>query len=165
MAWVSADHIAPRGGSYEPARQFDFMVEFGMLPGIEFAVQSTNLPNISTEPIEIPFMNETRKVAGKIVVEAGELIVRDYIEPDVAALVNSWRDRVVDVKEGKIFRAADYKSDGFIFTYDGEGNEHQLWRLTGCWPSSVNYGQLDYGTSDQIQITISIQIDKAWKIA
>lgn len=158
------DQIAPRQGSYEPAKSFNFSVIFSELgPDVELAVNSMSLPVISTEPIEIPFMNETRKVAGKIMVEVGELTVRDYIDPDIAGLVENWMGKVRNVKEGKIYKARDYKSDGTIYTYDGEGNIHQQWRLVGCWPTNYNPGQLDYSASDQVLITLSISIDKAYK--
>lgn len=163
MAWQNADRIAPKEGGYEPQKQFAFSVSFTNLDSsVELAVQSANLPVITNEPIEVPFMNETRRVAGKIMVEAGELTIRDYVDPDIAAKVEDWRGMVSDVKAGKIFYASAYKCDGTLQCYDGEGGVTKQWRLVGCWPSNVNFGQLDYSTSDQVQITMTVQYDKAY---
>lgn len=166
MGWRNADEIAPKGGSYEPVRQFSFTAYFQYLGNdVELAVMSTNLPTVTNDPIIIDYMNESRKVAGKTVVQDGDITIRDYIDPDICAACDEWASRVRSVKEGKIYRAADYKCDGEMVLYDGEGNLHKRWKLIGCWPSSFNPGQLDYSASDQVQITLTINIDKAYVVS
>jgi len=163
--WRSADHIAPKGGSFEPARQSSFMILLERLgEDVELSVNSGNLPQNSLEVMTIPFMNESRKVAGKITVAETSLVIRDYIQPDTAQKVWDWFSQVADFQNGKIHYAATYKCDGEIITYDGEGQQHHSWKLVGCWPSAVDPGALDYSSSEQILITITLQIDKAWKL-
>jgi hypothetical protein len=164
MAWHSADHIAPKEGSFEPVRAYDYTVMFSKLKDIDLHVRTANLPTITNEPIEIPYMNETRKVAGKIAIEAGELTVGDFVDPDTAKLIEEWRGLVSDVKMGYVYNATTYKDDGELYLYQGNGTLIRTWKLIGCWPSNVNFGSLDYSSSDQVQITMTIQYDKAYML-
>ena len=35
------------------------------------------------------------------------------------------------------------------------------WELAGCYLSNVQYGDLNYGTSDMVQVTMQIRYDNA----
>lgn len=39
--------------------------------------------------------------------------------------------------------------------YDGCGGRLETWKLSGCWPHSVNFGELCYSSSDEIDIEVT----------
>lgn len=52
----------------------------------------------------------------------------------------------------------------FVTTYDLlDGNEQVIeeWILEGCWIQNVDYTNLDYATSEAVQITLAVRFDHA----
>mgnify|MGYP003668084127 CR=1 FL=1 len=67
-------------------------------------------------------------------------------------------------------KAADDKHAGNVYkftmkieTLDGtaDANPYDTWTLAGCYLSNVQYGDLNYGTSELVQVTATIRYDNA----
>lgn len=167
---MGADHVAEANGRYEPQRPFNFKL---VLPQdvvddaetVELAALSFTVPNISNEPITIPFLNEDRKVAGAATFENATLVVVDYVDPNVLQSLQGWRDRVYDPETGGVGLARDYKRDASLkmFGPDDQDSFSRLWRLVGVWPQSVQHGEFNMGTrTDYKQVTAIFSIDRAF---
>lgn len=50
----------------------------------------------------------------------------------------------------------------FITMYDGCGQELERWTLENVWPSEVDFGELDMGSSDVSTITMTLKYDRAF---
>jgi hypothetical protein len=50
----------------------------------------------------------------------------------------------------------------YIKMYDGCGNELERWTLENVWPSEVDFGELDMGTSEAAMITLTLKYDRAY---
>lgn len=159
---VNADHIAPQDGGYEPLRVNCFEIEFYGVPGIEtlsLAISTANFPGNSNEPIEIPFRNQVRKVAGAARVEEFAISFRDYVDAQIHQAIMTWRRLVYDPATGRIGRAAVYKRAGAAFLFGPEGETERSWSLVGAWPQNDPPLALDSGSSEQLLLEVTFQLD------
>lgn len=163
MVTVSADHIlaATSAGAYEPQRQNNFTVEIPLLgEEVSLALQSMNFTNVSTEALEVHYMNEKRYWAGKTNYEPFTMEVFDAIDRSVAKKIDAWHKKVYDPKTGCIFLAKDYKQEGSLILVDGCGTTTREWKLVGLWPSGINYGQGNMETAEKVMISLTLHVDK-----
>ena len=65
---------------------------------IELACDSTGLPTVSNDPIELDYGNSQIKVAGKATTDDITVAVKDFIEPDVENILWQWRMKVYNPK-------------------------------------------------------------------
>lgn len=154
----------------EPLRQFDFEVLL-TLPGVDLtsitlAVETAFLPNMTNEEIELPFWNSRIWVAGKANYETGTMTIRDFVDPNTAAAVGIWYDRVYDHQNGgTIGLQVDYKAQGSFLVYsvghDG-GVPVRTYALEGVWPTSLNYGTVDYTANDIVKMELTVRYDAAY---
>lgn len=126
-------------------------------------VKSFPLPKETTEVNTLDHFNQQIKLAGKTTFDGGELVIHDAIEKDVEILFRKWRNRVYNASKGTVGYAADYKINGIISEYSPNGETARQWELVGCWPSTVNYGELDYETGGYKDITATIVYDWAYR--
>ena len=155
---MGADHIAQGGGEgkYEPQRPFNFQLVLSDVPGdkeIKLSVLSFSVPNISNEPIVIPYLNEDRKVAGAVTFETANLVCVDYIDPNTLDFLQQWRDLVYAGNEdgdGGVGKASDYKKDGDL-------------QMFGLWPQSLQHGEFNMGSRTEYkQVTLILSVDRMY---
>jgi len=163
----TAGHLASMAGAYEPQRQMDFEVELELggnpdfSEAITLSVDVGFLPNESNEEIELHYLNDKVWVAGKYSVDAGTLTCKDIINAPTAEAIAYWRSLVYNHENGKIGLAKDYKKQGSILLYSSEGSATRTWNIEGAWPQAVNWGTLDYSSSEKNQIELTIRYDRA----
>lgn len=130
---------------------------------LTFLVKSFPLPKESTEVNTLDHFNQQIKLAGKTTFSGGELVIHDAIDKDVEKLFRQWRRQVYDAVSGTVGYASDYKLSGIVTEFKPNGTEGREWTLEGCWPSDVNYGELDYETGGYKDITATITYDWAYR--
>jgi len=163
LADLTAAHIAAQQGSFEPQRGNNALVRFDIDPEglLVFAVSTFPLPKLHNEPLELQYLNETRKFAGAHTVDDMDFTFTDYIDNPVALKLLSWYQRVFDLYNGKIGLARNYKSRGDLTLYGPNGEFDRRWELIGCWPSSFDAGDIDMSSGEPVKINMTITIDKA----
>ena len=127
-------------------------------------VKSFPLPKESTEVNTLDHFNQQIKLAGKTTFDGGELVIHDAIDKDVEIIFRKWRNQVYNASKGTVGYASEYKLDGYITEYKPNGDGGRKWKLIGCWPSNVNYGELDYETGGYKDITATIVYDWAYRV-
>ena len=127
-------------------------------------VKSFPLPKERTEVNTLDHFNQQIKLAGKTTFEGGSLVIHDAIDKDVEVLFRRWRKTVYDATTGKVGYAADYKTNGYVIEYSPNGEKARKWKLIGCWPSDVDYGDLDYETGGYKDLTATITYDWAYRV-
>ena len=58
-----------------------------------------------------------------------------------------------------------FGSDFTIVQVKGDGTPAEKWKLNNPWISSVEYGDLDYGAEDLVELTLTIVYDSAQPVA
>lgn len=124
-------------------------------------------PSMSMEPVEIPIYNSTIYYAGKPKWETTTVNIRDDSLGSVSKLVGEQIQKQFDfLQQASAISGIDYK---FItrceITDGGNGTAApeilETWELYGCFLSQVNYGELNYSSSDPATIQMTIRFDNA----
>lgn len=120
-------------------------------------------PNLTVEETEINFLNAKRFIPGKGTFETMQVTYYDVSVTgggaDNAGLWG-WLLDVYDFSDPTGVHQSStrdcYSGTGRLFMYDGCGNALERWDLIDCWPTAVDFGDLDYGVSDvsEIQVTL-----------
>lgn len=160
----AADHIAAEAGTFEPQRQNNFSLEIPLSGTdkdyISMALHGFTLPQQSNEVTEVEYQNETRKVAGKVSVEEGNMVLKDFVDVDTLGAILRWRKQVYDPQTGKVGLAKNYKKTGYVILTAPDGSGERVAKLVGCWPSADPSFDLSMEGSDKILLEVPIQIDK-----
>lgn len=150
----------------EVYRTFNFEIEFSLSAitqtKLRLAVDSAFLPSESNEEITLAYGNRNVYVAGKAAFETGSVSVKDFIGDDIEEIIEKWRSVVYNPATDSIGFSSAYKVDGSIYKCAPDGTKEAIWKLEGCWPTSVNYGSLDYNSSDIKKIEMTIRYDRAY---
>lgn len=165
---VLADQLGQQAGLFEPQRQSNFAIELhlegiGIYNPITFqlALQSSNLPTVTVEEIELPIWNTKRYVAGKGTYETITLVCKDMVDVAIAHTMAAWHAQVFDPRTDQIGLARFYKKKANIITFAANGYYLRNWTLIGVWPTSINYGALDMASSEPVMIETTLRYDKA----
>ena len=124
-------------------------------------------PEVTFENIDLPIYNSTIKLAGKHT--WGDVVcnLRDDAGANVQRLVGAQLQKQLDFMEMASASAGiDYKFLTKFEVLDG-GNGAvepivlESWELYGCYLKGVNYGDANYGSSEAMQIAMTIAFDNA----
>ena len=160
----NSQHIAPQGGGFEPQRSFNFQLELYGVPGrdiINMSVIESFLPEINIEQIEVPYMAEVRKVAGKVRYQDGQVVCADYVDRPTFSSIEQWRKMVYDPASGLLSYASNYKKEGAIVMVGPDGSASRIYKIKGAWPSVVSGGPMSMENSDFNRINLTITFDVA----
>ena len=170
---LASDQSSSTQGLLMPKLKYRFRVVFEGLgistPRTELTKQVISFarPEVSFEEIMVPIYNSTLKLAGKH--SWGDLAVemRDDAGGTVQKRVGEQLQKQMDFMEQASAAAGiDYKFTTRCEVLDGgNGNSTpvvlETWELYGCYLKSVNYNDLNYGTSEAVTITMTLSFDNA----
>ena len=147
---------------YEPKRQNRFILRFDSTLGInEWFVESTARPHITINPVEIPFLNTSTYVAGRFTWGTINVKFRDPIGPSASQALMEWVRLHSESVTGRQGYAAGYKKDVELVMLDPTGVVVQKWILQSTQLNDVDFGGLDYSSSDLADITATLRFDRA----
>lgn len=164
MPYEVAKRIAEQNGKFEPLRVNHWALRIYGVEGmnsdvIELALNTFSPPSQTIEPLEIPYANENRKVAGRVTRDNLTLTVRDYVGQKVYEGIKEWEKKVFNSETGYLGLAANYKKQGQLIQFGPDGKEERTIKVNGIWPSKVSMNDLDQGGSDQVLITVELVMD------
>lgn len=168
---MGPSHIA-NSRAHELQRTNNFALVVGDLgEDLTLAVDSFSAPDETNAPIEISYGNHKVKFAGPAEFSDGDMVVNDFIGIDTEKIITDWKATVYDPKTDKIgFAASDasnkgYKKTAYLYLYSPDGSVARKWKIEGCWPSHVAYGEFSNSSPDKRQITVTLTYDKAYRLA
>ena len=123
-------------------------------------VKVASRPNLSIEETEINYLNAKKWIPGK---GSWETITVTYY--DVATDLNrelyNWLATVYDYTDPVNLRQAsqsrDYAGKATLVLYDGCGSPLERWVLGDVWPQAINFGELDYSSSEECTIELTLR--------
>ena len=151
---------------YQIQRKNHFEVTFNgdyIDSGLSFLVTSFSLPKEQTETFKANYFNDSVNLTGKTSFSESTLVIKDAINYDSEKQFLQWRLRVYNPKTGKVGYAEDYKCDATVKEFSPSGDVVREWTLIGCFPSSVEYGDLTYEDAGEKQIQVTIMYDKGYR--
>ena len=142
---------------FEPKRKFRWVFS---IEGIDaFLIKSAARPNVTISEQEIQFINSRRYLAGKANFDAITVVMYDPIAPSGAQQVMEWVRTHFESVSGRAGYADFYKRDCQLKMLDPVGTVVELWDLKGCFLTAAQFGDLDYGTEDPTEISLTIRFD------
>jgi hypothetical protein len=130
-------------------------------------VQDIKRPNVSFTPFAIDVYNSKVWLQGKPEWQETSVTLRDDAGGNISRLVGEQIQKQFDFAEqSSAASGIDYK---FLLRYEvldgGNGaytpNVLETWELYGCQLSSVDYGDMAYGTAEASTIALTIRFDNA----
>lgn len=122
-------------------------------------------PQIDFEETEINYLHGKMFIPGK-----GTWQTMTVTYYDVAGSAGSgvdtnsifgWLASVYDITDSTFLfmgsRLADYEGQARIVLWDGCGNPIEGWLLNNVWPQSVNWGDLDMGSSEECTVELTLR--------
>lgn len=143
--------------AYEPKRMFRWILE---IDGIDaFTATSAARPSKTIDKTVIDYINQKIYHAGKTEWQPISITLHDPIAPSAAQKVTTWLNLVHNSQIGRMGYASFYKKNFSLKMLDGPGNVVEKWNYVGAFPTSINYGELNYENSDTMKIQMEIQMD------
>jgi len=162
---LGAKHIANPGGGYEPQRSHNFTLLIDIPGGnadvLLKSVETSFGVSHNSEPLQLPYMNETVYIAGRPLYAPGAVVYRDMVNTNVYHALENWYDLVYDARTSIIGWAADYKSMATLSMWDTKGNIERQWELIGIWPQDITQEPPSHVNGDIMRINVTFQFDKA----
>ena len=173
---LASDQSASNQGLLMPKLKYRFRVvfeNFGVsTPRTELTKQVMDFkrPVVRFDDIIIPIYNSELKLAGKSHWESVTCNLRDDAGGNVTKLVGEQVQKQMDFLEMSSASAGiDYKFITRFEVLDGgnganEPNVLETRELYGCYLQNVDYGDMNYNTSDPATIALTILFDNANQI-
>lgn len=183
MALTSLNNYSVRPGTdtanqglLMPKLKYRFRVillGFGVEASTELTRQVVDVtrPKVSFEEMELPIYNSKIYLAGKYTWETISLNLRDDASGNVTKLVGQQVQKQFDFMEQAGARSGiDYKFTTRIEVLDGGNgaqtpNVLETFELYGCFVQNADYGDMNYGTNEVVQIALTIRFDNAIQTA
>lgn len=148
--------------NYEPLRKNRWLFRFPSDLGImEWWLSQASRPNIEQTEQEIPFLNTSTWVIGRYKWQQINCTFRDPIGPSASQAIMEWVRLHSESVTGRQGYAAGYKRDVELEMLDPTGVVVQKWILKNCMLTNVNFGELDYNSSDLATIQATLRFDYA----
>jgi hypothetical protein len=145
--------------TFEPKRKFRFIMA---IDGIDaYTLKTAARPQITFEDTTMDWMNAKRFISGKGTWNPIQITTHDPIAPSAAVKVMDWVRLNYEPLTGRMGYATYYKKDIQLKVLDPQGSVVELWDLQGAWPQDINFGELDYASSDPVEINFSLRFDNA----
>ena len=143
----------------EPKRKFRWILQYG---GIDaYTLKTAQRPNMAFEDTVIDYMNNKLYFAGKGTWEPITITLYDPIAPSAAQKVRDWLQLVWENVQGRMGYKDFYAKNLNLKLLGPDGAVAEDWEILKCWPLEVNYGELDYASSDPVEISITLRFDQA----
>lgn len=142
---------------FQPKMKNQFIMYIDGVPS--YLVRKTTRPKITQEAKELPHINLQRFVKGKTKWGTIECTLYDPIAPSGAQAIMEWVRLHHESVTGRDGYADFYKKD-IVFNLLGPvGDKVEEWICKGTIITEVNFGDMDWGSDDLVEITLTLQPD------
>jgi hypothetical protein len=170
--------VAPAAGQVGgtllmPKLKYRFRVTF-----INFGVSATTTeltkqvvdikrPSVQFNPITLDVYNSKVYLQGKPEWQDTTINLRDDATGAVSTLVGQQIQKQFDfLNQASSPTGVDYKFSLLYEMLDGgngstTANTLEAWELDGCFITTADYGEMNYGTNDDVRIALTIKFDNA----
>ncbi len=144
---------------FEPKRKNRWVL---MIEGIDaYIMKTTARPTVTTEEVEVPFINFRRYLAGLTKFNTLAVTLYDPIAPSGAQQVMEWIRLTLETVSGRAGYADFYKRDIQLKLLDPVGTVVELWDIKGAWITEANFGELTYEDGTLVEISLTLRFDNA----
>ena len=153
-----ADLISPVPLQYEPRLTNRFFLEFPSELGIEtWAVQTSGMPKMTIDPVEVPYINTKNYTAGKYSWGTIDIELLDPIGPSHSVKIMEWVRLCAESLTARMGYSAGFKKDLILKSLDPTGVPISKWVCEQCMITDVDFGSGDYGSAELMKIKFTVQ--------
>ena len=145
--------------TYEPKRKFRWIIAIN---GIDaFTAKTASRPQLTFDETVIDYGNQKRYLSGKGTWAPLNLTLYDPIVPSAAQKVLEWIRLDWENVTGRMGYAAFYKKTINLKLLDPVGAVVEDWEIQGVFIQEMNMNDLDYASSDPVEIALVLRFDQA----
>jgi len=144
---------------YEPKLKNRFIMEIGGISA--FVIKTAQRPQITFDEVVLEHMNITKYVKGKGRWQTLQITLYDPIVPSASAEVIEWVRLSHESATGRDGYQDFYKKNTSIKVLGPVGDIIEKWTLYGTYIQDATFGDLDFSTSDPVEITLTLRYDYA----
>jgi len=144
---------------FEPKIKHRYIMQIDGIPA--YLIKTANRPQITFEEVQLDHMNVRRWVKGKGVWQQMQITLYDPVVPSAAQAIMEWVRLSHESVTGRDGYSDFYKKDVTFQVLGPVGDVVEEWKLKGAWCQDVQFGDLDFGSSDPVDITVTLRYDYA----
>ena len=144
---------------FEPKTKNRFVMEIEGIPA--FLVKTMARPQITFEEVVLDHINVKRYVKGKARWSTLAITLYDPIVPSGAQSVIEWVRLHHESVTGRDGYSDMYKKDITFNVLGPVGDKVEEWTLKGAFITDANFNDLDYASSDAVDIALTLRYDYA----
>ena len=144
---------------FEPKLKNRFIMQ---IDGINaYLIKAMNRPQIDSDEVILEHMNVTRYVKGKSRWQPLDITLYDPVVPSAAQQVIEWVRLHHESVTGRDGYSDFYKKDITFNVLGPVGDVVEEWLLKGAFIQAANFNDLDYASSDPVDISLTLRYDYA----
>lgn len=144
---------------FEPKLKNRFIMQIDGIPA--YMIKTANRPQITFDEVTMEHMNVTRYVKGKGRWQTLQCTLYDPIVPSAAQAVMEWVRLGHESVTGRDGYSDFYKKDVTFHVLGPVGDVVEEWTLKGAFIQDATFGDLDFASSDPVEITLTLRYDYA----
>jgi hypothetical protein len=144
---------------WEPKYTNRFIMYIDGIP--TYIIKAAARPSLTNGEIVLDHINIDRKVKGKTRWNDVSITLYDPIVPSGAQAVMEWVRAHHESATGRNGYSTQYKKDITFNSLAADGEKIEEWILKGAFIADTNFGQMDWGTEDAVQIEVTLKYDWA----
>ena len=148
-----------RAFDWEPKHANRFILEIADIPA--YIIKAAARPSLTNGEIVLDHINVDRKVKGKTRWNDISITLYDPIVPSGAQAVTEWVRLHHESATGRNGYSSQYKKDLTFKTLSGPGEIIEQWEIYGAYILDANFGTMDWGTDEAVQIELTLKYDWA----
>ena len=126
-----------------------------------YIIKAAARPSLTNGEIVLDHINVDRKVKGKTRWNDVSITLYDPIVPSGAQAVMEWVRLHHESLTGRDGYSTQYKKDITFHSLSPTGEKIEEWCLKGAFILDSNFGQMDWGTEESVQIELTLKYDYA----
>ena len=122
-----------------------------------FMIKTAQRPQIQFDEVVLEHMNVTRYVKGKGRWQQLQITLYDPIVPSASQAVMEWVRLSHESVTGRDGYSDFYKKDVTFNVLGPVGDKVEEWTLKGSYITDAQFGDLDFASSDPVEITLTLR--------
>ena len=144
---------------FEPKLQNRFIMNIDGIPA--YTIKAANRPQIEFEEVLLEHMNVTRYVKGKGKWQPIDIVLYDPIVPSASQSAMEWIRLSHESVTGRDGYSDFYKKDVTFNVLGPVGDVVEEWLLKGTFIQAANFNELDFSSSEPVDINLTVRYDYA----
>ena len=144
---------------WEPKMANRFIMYIGDIPS--YIIKAAARPSLTNGEVVLDHINIDRKVKGKTRWNDVAITLYDPIVPSGAQAVMELVRLHHESLTGRDGYSTQYKKDITFHSLSPTGEKIEEWCLKGAFILDTNFGQMDWGTEESVQIEMTLKYDYA----